>query len=133
MCIRVYLFLNHGIFLFAQLYPFFTELNSMGHEVEVFPYSIFYVYYEQYLTMWRDTLTSLAISLLTILVISFLLTGFNIGSAVVIIVHIVMIITDILGAMYFWDISLNAVSLVNLVMVRIVPPVFTVLINLRMF
>lgn len=31
--------------------------NTIG--AEVFPYSVFYVFYEQYLTMWPDTLFSL--------------------------------------------------------------------------
>ncbi len=93
----------------------FTVLNSTTHEV--FPYSIFYVYYEQYLTAWKDTATSLGISFATVFVISFVLTGFNIGFACVIFITIFMIVTDLVGLMYFWNISLNAVSLVNLVMV----------------
>jgi Niemann-Pick C1 protein len=83
----------------------------------VFPYSIFYVYYEQYLTIWRDTIVSLSICFATIFVISFFLMGFNLGSAIVIILTIFMIVADLIGMLYFWDISLNAVTLVNLVMV----------------
>jgi len=93
----------------------FAETNSTRHEV--FPYSVFYVFYEQYLTMWRDTLQSLGISFITIFVVTFLLTGFDIYSALVINLTIFMIVTNIGGLMYHWNISLNAVSLVNLVMV----------------
>jgi Niemann-Pick C1 protein len=93
----------------------FKELNSTTHEV--FPYSIFYVYYEQYLTIWRDTVVSLSISFVTIFVISFFLMGFNVGSALVIILTIFMIVMDLIGLLYFWNISLNAITLVNLVMV----------------
>jgi len=94
---------------------YMTALGTTQHEV--FPYSIFYVYYEQYITAWKDTATSLGISFSTIFVISFILTGFNIGSAFVILLTIFMIVTDLVGLMYFWDVTLNAVSLVNLVMV----------------
>ena len=40
------------------------NLTSMigSKEVTVFPYSVFYVFYEQYLTMWGNTGKSLAIS-----------------------------------------------------------------------
>ncbi|KAK7790450.1 hypothetical protein R5R35_009492 [Gryllus longicercus] len=83
---------------------------------EVFPYSVFYVFYEQYLTMWTDAIFSLGISLMAVFIVSFVLLGFDVGSALVIVITITMIIIDLLGMMYWWDISLNAVSLVNLVM-----------------
>ncbi|XP_065080828.1 NPC intracellular cholesterol transporter 1 isoform X3 [Ochlerotatus camptorhynchus] len=85
-------------------------------EVEVFPYSVFYVFYEQYLTMWPDTLKSMGISVLAIFIVTFLLMGFDIHSSVVVVITITMIVINIGGLMYHWSISLNAVSLVNLVM-----------------
>ncbi|XP_043226344.1 NPC intracellular cholesterol transporter 1-like [Amphibalanus amphitrite] len=83
---------------------------------QVFPYSVFYVYYEQYLTMWPDVMRSLGISVATIFVVTFLLMGLDLHSALIVLVMIVMIITNLGGIMYWWDISLNAVSLVNLIM-----------------
>ncbi|GLG97656.1 hypothetical protein R5R35_004762 [Gryllus longicercus] len=91
------------------------ELNS-NKTVNVFPYSIFYVFYEQYLTMWPDTLFSLGVSLAAIFVVTFILMGFDFISSLVVIITISMIIINIGGLMYWWNISLNAVSLVNLVM-----------------
>ncbi|XP_043485324.1 NPC intracellular cholesterol transporter 1 isoform X2 [Leptopilina heterotoma] len=84
--------------------------------VEVFPYSVFYVFYEQYLTMWPDTIKSIGISLLAIFIVTFLLMGLDIFSSIVVIVTITMIVVNIGGLMYWWHITLNAVSLVNLVM-----------------
>lgn len=75
------------------------------------------VFYEQYLTMWNDTLTSLALSIFAIFVVMFLFLGLDFYSASVITFTIVMIIVNLMGLMYWWDISLNAVSLVNLVVV----------------
>lgn len=91
--------------------------NATGTDVKVFPYSVFYVFYEQYLTMWRDVLVSLAISGSAIFVVTFILLGLDIHSSVVVIITIAMIVIDLFGLMYWWNISLNAVSLVNLVMV----------------
>lgn len=85
-------------------------------KAEVFPYSVFYVFYEQYLTMWPDTLQSMGISILAIFVVTFLLMGFDIHSSIVVVITITMIVINIGGLMYVWNISLNAVSLVNLVM-----------------
>lgn len=50
-------------------------LEEKGIDSAFFPYSIFYVFYEQYLTIWYDTLFSLGLSLLAIFVVTFLLTG----------------------------------------------------------
>ncbi|XP_058807080.1 NPC intracellular cholesterol transporter 1 isoform X2 [Phymastichus coffea] len=95
-----------------------TNLQKYGYkeEVEVFPYSVFYVFYEQYLTMWPDTLKSIGISLFAIFLVTFLLMGLDIFSSLVVIITITMIVVNIGGLMYWWHITLNAVSLVNLVM-----------------
>ncbi|XP_066902030.1 NPC intracellular cholesterol transporter 1 homolog 1b isoform X2 [Halyomorpha halys] len=95
-----------------------TNLKTMGSNVtvEVFPYSVFYVFYEQYLTMWVDTLKSVFISLFTIFLVTAVLMGIDLSSAFVTVITILMIVIDMGGLMYFWNISLNAVSLVNLVM-----------------
>lgn len=84
--------------------------------VEVFPYSIFYVFFEQYLSIWSDALSSLGYSLLVVFIATFILTGFNLFSSCVIILIVLMILVNMAGLMYIWSISLNAVSLVNLVM-----------------
>ena len=48
---------------------------------------------------------------------SFLLMGFNLISALIVTSTVILIIIDMLGMMAWVGISLNAVSLVNLVMV----------------
>ena len=68
--------------------------------------------------MWEDTLKNIVISLLTIFLVTMFLMGIDVSSALVIVITIGMIIIDIGGLMYMWNVSLNAVSLVNLVMVR---------------
>jgi len=88
--------------------------DAIGHDV--FPYSVFYVFYEQYLNIVHDTWRDLAISLCAIFVTTFILMGLNLGLAACISITIAMIIIDLMGLMYLWGISLNAVALVNLVM-----------------
>lgn len=84
-------------------------------KVNVFPYSVFYVFYEQYLTMWPDTIQSMGYSVLAIFLVTYVLMGFDIHSSIVVIITITMIVINLGGLMYWWSISLNAVSLVNLV------------------
>lgn len=51
------------------------SLRERGHNLKVFPYSVFYVFYEQYLTIWSDALVSLGLSLGAIFVVTFVVTG----------------------------------------------------------
>jgi len=59
--------------------------NEGGEEeMQVFSYSVFYVFYEQYLTMWTDTLQSLGVSLAAIFLVTFCLMGFDLSSSLII-------------------------------------------------
>lgn len=75
------------------------------------------MYYEQYLTIWTDFVESITYSLLLVFGVTFILTGLDLFAAIVILMTVSMIILHMLGMMYVWNISLNAVSLVNLIMV----------------
>ncbi|CAF1037718.1 unnamed protein product [Rotaria sordida] len=93
-----------------------NTLKNAGYDIEIFPYSIFYVFYEQYLTIWHDAFMNLAISATAIFIVTFILLGLDIISAFIITLTIAMITCDMIGMMYLWNIELNAISLVNLVM-----------------
>ncbi|XP_061835240.2 NPC intracellular cholesterol transporter 1 isoform X1 [Nerophis lumbriciformis] len=93
-----------------------AENISQSIDHKVFAYSVFYVFYEQYLTIAYDTAFNLSVSLAAIFVVTTVLLGFEIWSAVLVCVTIAMILVNMFGVMWLWDISLNAVSLVNLVM-----------------
>lgn len=93
-----------------------SALQAYNKNSTVFPYSIFYVYYEQYLTVVHDTLMNIALCLIAIFCVTFVLLGFDFFSAIMIVFVVTMVVIDICGLMYFWNITLNAVSLVNLVM-----------------
>lgn len=84
--------------------------------VNVFAYSPVYVFYEQYLDTVSNTFFSVGLSLLAVGVATFLLSGFDFKASVVTMVFVFMVLVDIGGLMYFWDIDLNAISMLNLVM-----------------
>lgn len=86
---------------------------------EIF-FSVFYVFYEQYLTVSSDALRSIGFSLIAVFIVTLVLTGFNIFSAVVVIIIVTMVVTNLAGFMIWWSITLNAVSVVNLVVVSII-------------
>lgn len=91
-------------------------MNSKGSNYRVFPYSVFYVFYEQYLTIIDDTIFNLSVSLGSIFLVTLVVLGCELWSAVIMCVTIAMILVNMFGVMWLWGISLNAVSLVNLVM-----------------
>lgn len=93
-------------------------LRASGHgDVVFFPYSVFYVFYEQYLHIWRDTLVGLGVSLATVAGVTFVLTGLDAVSALLVFVLVTMCVVNMGGLMWLWGVSLNAVSLVNLIVV----------------
>lgn len=53
----------------------------------------------------------------SVFLVTFLLLGLNIAAAIIVTMTVAMIVVDLMALMFFWKISLNAISLVNLVMV----------------
>lgn len=67
--------------------------------------------------MWPDTIRSLSLSIAAVFVATFLLLGLDFHSAIIVALAVIAIVINIMGLMYWWNISLNALSLVNLVVV----------------
>lgn len=88
--------------------------------VEVFPYSVFYVFFEQYLTIWSEALKAIGYSLLVVALGSFLFSGLNLFSTFIITLMVFLTVIHMACLMFIWNITLNAVSLVNLAMVIII-------------
>lgn len=106
--------ITHGRAMAAQLQANLQNISKSDVPVEVFTYSIFYVFYEQYLTIVHDSIMNVGICILAVTIITMLMLGCATGLCVA--VTIFLIILNLMGVMVAWGISLNAVSLVNLVM-----------------
>lgn len=92
--------------------------SEQVNKIEVFAYSVFYVYYEQYLTIWKDGLINLTVSIIAIYIITTILLGLDFHSSTLVTITLLMMTIDLFGCMYIFNIQLNAISLVNIVMVR---------------
>ena len=87
---------------------------SSRHSISVFPYSKHYIFFDQYTTIIPLTATLLCSAVAVIFILSSLLLGsFLTGLAVSL--TVIMTVIDIIGTMAVFSVSLNAVSLVNLV------------------
>ncbi|KAI8093242.1 patched family-domain-containing protein [Halteromyces radiatus] len=86
--------------------------NSM--DLQVYAYSVFYIFFEQY-----EQITSMAVELLGLAMVAiFVITSALLGSlrsGTIVMAVVSMILFNVVGTMSIWGISLNAVSLVNLV------------------
>lgn len=82
--------------------------------IEVFPYSVFYIFFDQYASIVGLSAALLGSAIGIIFVVSALLLG-SVLTAFVVSVTVVMTVVDIIGSMAVAGVSLNAVSLVNLV------------------
>lgn len=81
---------------------------------DVFPYSVFYIFFDQYLSIRSLTAGLLCAVVGIIFVVASLLLG-SVLTSLVVTVTVVMSVIDIMGAMAVFGVSLNAVSLVNLI------------------
>lgn len=93
----------------------FASRLSESLQMTIFPYSVSYIFFEQYLDIWRMTFTSLALALGAVFSVCLLITS-SVGQSCIIITVLAMIVMDMLGIMSCMDVQLNAISVVNLVM-----------------
>ncbi|CCC06651.1 hypothetical protein SMACR_00676 [Sordaria macrospora] len=82
--------------------------------LDVFPYSVFYVFFDQYASIVSLTGALLGSAVGIIFIVASVLLG-SLVTAAVVTFTVVMAIVDIIGAMAVMGVSLNAVSLVNLI------------------
>ncbi|KAI1380316.1 multidrug efflux transporter AcrB transmembrane domain-containing protein [Hypoxylon crocopeplum] len=87
---------------------------SASTGVEVFPYSVFYIFFDQYSSIVNLTGALLGSAVAIIFAVASVLLG-SVVTALVVTLTVVMTVVDIIGAMAAFDVSLNAVSLVNLI------------------
>lgn len=87
---------------------------SKEHNIDVFPYSKFYIFFDQYISIVQLTGTLLGSAVAIIFVLTSAILG-SIATGAVITTTVVMTVVDIIGTMAIAGVSLNAVSLVNLV------------------
>ncbi|CAA3010182.1 Niemann-Pick C1 -like [Olea europaea subsp. europaea] len=93
----------------------FSSKMSDSLKIEVFPYAVFYMFFEQYLSIWKTALINLAIATGAVFIVCLVITCSFWTSAIILLV-LIMIVVDIMGVMAILNIQLNAVSVVNLIM-----------------
>lgn len=93
----------------------FASQVSESLQMEIYPYSVFYIFFEQYLNIWKTALVSLAVAIGVVFIVCSAVTC-SVWSSLIILLVLIMIVVDLMGIMAILHIQLNAVSVVNLVM-----------------
>ena len=91
-----------------------ADINDRNPGLDVFPYSKFYIFFDQYASIQRLSLTLVGAALAFIFAIVSLLLG-SLTTGLIVTLTVAMIVTDIAGTMFIVGVSLNAVSLVNII------------------
>ena len=87
---------------------------SESQDIDVFPYSKFYIFFDQYATIVQLAGTLIGAALILVFIITSILLG-SATTGAIITVTVGMVVVDVLGTMAVAQVSLNAISLVNLV------------------
>ncbi|KAK4579992.1 niemann-Pick type C- protein 1 [Recurvomyces mirabilis] len=90
------------------------SISERNEGVKVFPYSKFYIFFDQYASIVHLSTALVGSALAFILVITTTLLG-SLATGVVVTFTVAMIVVDVVGTMSVVGVSLNAVSLVNVV------------------
>ncbi|KAM4676338.1 NPC1-like intracellular cholesterol transporter 1 [Discoglossus pictus] len=101
--------------LAANITESLRKVPGTDPEFTVFPYTITYVFYEQYLTIVQEGLFTIGVCLLPTFAVCCILLGMDLRSGFINLITIIMIIVDTVGIMTLWGIDYNAISLINLV------------------
>ena len=107
---------------FAAAHRIADDISSKTG-THVFPYSSFYVFFDQYAHIIATTQEVLGLGLASVLLVTALLLGsWRTGTIVTGVVALTVV--SVMGVMGVWGISLNAISLVNLVISLGIPVEF---------
>ncbi|RDB23148.1 Niemann-Pick type C-related protein 1 [Hypsizygus marmoreus] len=91
-----------------------AEDISQRTGADVFPYSLFYVFFDQYAHIIAITQEVLGLGLASVLIVTGLLLG-SWRTSIIVTGVVGLTVITVMGVMPLWGISLNAISLVNLV------------------
>ena len=83
--------------------------------LKVIPISRPFIFFEQYAIIARETTRNLVIAALAVLVVTSLFLV-DCSVTIVVVANFVALVLELFGLMYIWDVSLNGVSMITLVM-----------------
>eukprot|EP00325_Prymnesiales_sp_UTEX-LB-985_P009703 CAMPEP_0174694160 /NCGR_PEP_ID=MMETSP1094-20130205/789_1 /TAXON_ID=156173 /ORGANISM="Chrysochromulina brevifilum, Strain UTEX LB 985" /LENGTH=1057 /DNA_ID=CAMNT_0015890313 /DNA_START=102 /DNA_END=3275 /DNA_ORIENTATION=+ len=80
-----------------------------------YPYTFGYLFYEQYAIITNEAILNLALALCAVIAITLIIIA-NFGATVLVALMVVLVDVDILGLLWWWDLSIDSVAVINLVL-----------------
>ncbi|ESO99344.1 hypothetical protein LOTGIDRAFT_113479 [Lottia gigantea] len=90
------------------------EITSKS-DLNVFPYSASFIFFEQYVMVLPSTLQTMGIAVACMFVITILFMPHPIMVTLVTL-NMLSILAGILGFLYYWDLSLSSITMIHLIM-----------------
>ena len=100
--------------IFLRINDGLHDLNS-DEVISVWPYAIYYPYYEQYITMVSQAFYQIGICLVPVFVLTFIFLGFDFASGLIVFFTITLIIVNTYGICALWEVDFNPLTLINLI------------------
>eukprot|EP00759_Apiculatamorpha_spiralis_P056628 PhF_6_TR8273/c0_g1_i1/m.12639/K12385/NPC1; Niemann-Pick C1 protein len=89
--------------------------NQGNNAFTLYPYSIYYIYYAQYLDISNLAIEHIGAAIAAVFFVTFLVLG-SVTTTLCVMLTLTMILIDLVAMMAFWGVDVNAISVVNLVM-----------------
>lgn len=81
----------------------------------MWPYAIYYPYYEQYITIVEEAFYQIALCLIPVFCLTFIFLGFDLASGLIVLFTVALIILNTYGMCALWDVDFNPLTLINLI------------------
>lgn len=88
---------------------------ASGSTLPVFAYTPAFIFYEQYVAIFPATMQTLGISIGVMMVVTAIFMP-NVFLVALVTVTLVVILLGIVGFMYFWDLTLSSITMIDLIM-----------------
>ena len=92
-----------------------TKIKALESPVNPIPYSFTWLFTEQYSVVRNEAYQNIILAIAAVLVITIFFLN-HIWCAILVTLNVTMVLIDVVALMYLWGLSINSVSIVNLVL-----------------
>lgn len=90
-------------------------IKALDLPLKPVPYSFTWLFTEQYSIVRNEAYSNIILAIVSVFVITIFFLN-HIWCALLVTMNVTMVLIDVVGLMYLWDLSINSVSIVNLVL-----------------
>lgn len=110
-------FMSKPMFTTTEEGEFMQSMRKLAYESKfsVFAYTPPFIFYEQYVEVFPATMQTLGIAVGVMLVVTTIFMP-NVFLVVMVTVTLVIILLGIVGFMYYWDLTLSSITMIDLIM-----------------